>query len=296
MKAVVTKKIVPCVVCGSASQEPIYEDELGDEMPSVDYAFSEHTRKTFRIVRCKYCGHIFTNPMPQLSGCYEDTVDKVYIESSRQRYATARRAVSRILKFCRSGRLLDVGCSTGIFLDEAKKYFDVQGVEISSWAAKIASQRHQVYQKPLSELGLNATFDVITLWGVIEHFKDPFLELSFIHNALVADGLCVIYTGDVSAWLPRLLKKRWWWYQGMHLHYFSKNTLSILAKRCGFEVVGAKTYCSYFQLFSLARSISRYRIGRLLAPILQLPKIKKMLVPLSISGEMAIYLRRVKTS
>lgn len=294
MEAVITKTFVPCAVCGSISQELFYEDELCDEIPPVDYAFSQRTRKTFRIVQCKCCRHIFTNPMPHLSGCYADTIDKVYVESSHQRYVTAHQAVSRILKFCQGGRLLDVGCNTGIFLDEAKKYFDVRGLEISAWAAKIASQRHQIYQNPLSDLNLNTTFDVVTLWGVIEHFEDPFLELNLIYKALVPNGLCVIYTGDVSAWLPRLLKKRWWWYQGMHLHYFSKNTLSRLVRRCGFEVIGFETYCAYFQLFSLASSISRYRIGRLFVPILQLPKLKKMLVPLSINGEMVMYLRKIK--
>ncbi len=66
----IRKRELPCCVCGSDSNDMLFEDELGDLSPSVDYSFSAHTRKTFRIVRCRVCGLIFTNPMPHMTPAY----------------------------------------------------------------------------------------------------------------------------------------------------------------------------------------------------------------------------------
>ena len=81
------------------------------------------------------------------------------------------------------------------------------------------------------------------LIGVIEHFEDPVRELRLIHRVLKPGGLFVIYTGDVDAWLPRLLGKKWWWYPGMHVFYFSLNTSKAMLDKCGFKVIRNGVHC-----------------------------------------------------
>jgi SAM-dependent methyltransferase len=290
----INKTWIPCNLCGSSQFIPLYEDELGDTLPPVDYNFRPETRKTFAIVRCAGCGLIFTNPMPDLHSAYQDVVDPVYLASEKQRRETARHVLSTIRSCVPEGRgrLLDVGCNTGLFLDEAAPFFDVEGVELSQWAAAEAAKRHKVHMLPISDLDLGARFDVVTLFGVIEHFDNPMREIQAIARVLKPGGLLVVYTGDVSGWLPRLLGKRWWWYQGMHLFYFSFRTLRAMLERAGFDVIERDNLVVYFQLFSLANSLSRYAIGRLLHPILNLPILKDRMISLKLSGEMLVFSRK----
>lgn len=289
----IEKRWVSCNQCGGSRFKALYADELGDEHPTVDYDFRPDTRKTFAIVRCSDCGLVFTNPMPDLRGAYADVVDPVYLASERQRRETARFVLRSIRRHVPDGmRLLDVGCNTGLFLDEAAKFYEVEGVELSRWAARRASLRHKVHTSPISELDLSGQFDVVTLFGVIEHLDDPMRELRAIAGVLKPGGLFVVYTGDVDAWLPRILGKRWWWYQGMHLYYFSSRTLGMLLERAGFEVLSHANHMVYFQLFSLANSLSRYTIGRLFAPILKSQLLKDKMVGLRLSGELLVFARK----
>lgn len=289
----IEKTWVPCNQCGGNRFKLLYEDELGDALPPVDYDFRPETRRTFAIVRCFDCGLIFTNPMPDLRSAYRDGVDPVYQASERQRRETARHVLQSIRQHAPEGkRLLDVGCNTGLFLDEAAHSFEVEGVELSRWAAGQASRRHKVHTVPVSELPVTSQFDVVTLFGVIEHFDDPLRELRAIARVLKPGGLFVIYTGDVDAWLPRLFGKRWWWYQGMHLHYFSSRTLGLMLGRAGFDVIARANHVVYFQLFSLATSLSRYALGRLLGPVLKSAALKDRMVALKLSGEMLAFSRK----
>lgn len=285
----VWKRLIPCNLCGSTSQPELYADEIGDGVAPTDYGFSEETRKTYRIVRCQDCGLIFTNPMPSLITAYEEEIDDTYLSTEAQRHVTAARAVQKILKYKTAGRLLDVGCSTGIFLDEAAKHFKVEGLELSKWAAARASQRHRVHRVTLDDFKPDERYDVVTLFGVIEHFEDPKSQLVHIGKLLKPGGLAVIYTGDVDAWLPRLLGKKWWWYQGMHLYYFSHRTLSRMVSDAGMQEIAYDLQTVDFELRSLATSINRYPIGRLTSPILNLPGIRNITVPLRLSGEMTLY-------
>lgn len=288
----VIKKEVACCVCDSQSFNILFPDELGDELPPVDYNFNQNTRKTFQIVQCNHCNLIFTHPMPQLSNAYVENIDDVYLKSSPQRLASAKNSVQQILKYKSSGRLLDVGCAAGFFLDAAKEHFNVEGIELSSWAANIASRKHKVHQKPLSQLAFSEQFDVVTLWGVIEHFEEPRIEMEAVYKALKPGGIAVIYTGDVDAWLPKILGKKWWWYQGMHLMYFSRKTLTRLLERIGFEVIHHHNQTVYFQLFSLANSVNRYWFGKLISPFFRLPLIRNLMIPLTLSGEMVLFARK----
>lgn len=288
----VKRRDVPCNLCGSAEFNVRYPDELGDALPPFNHDFSPATHKTFQIVQCRSCGLVFTNPMPHLEPFYADTVDPVYLLSERQRRATARHAVAKIATLEPRGRLLDVGCGTGVFLDTASERYDVEGVELSGWAADIASQRRTVHRRPLSELAFQERFDVVTLWTVIEHLEDPRAELKAVHAALAPGGLVVIYTGDVGAWLARLLGKKWWEYKGMHLFYFSRRTLTRMLGDVGFDVVRCENHRVYFQLFSLAKSLGAYRIGRLVRPLLSLPRIRDIMIPLTLSSQMVLYARK----
>lgn len=276
-----------CCVCLSCTFHEKYPDELGTHSPSLDYEFSPHTRKTFRIVECDICGHQFCDPMPDLISGYVDTVDRAYIATKEQRIRTASSSlqiIDRYLVF--DSRLLDIGCNAGYFLDVASKQFKVEGIELSNWSAELAQANHLVHRQPLSKLQLTELFDGITLFGVIEHFSDPSNEIAAAFQALRPDGYIFIYTGDRNAFLPRLLKKKWWWYQGMHLQYFSKNSLRKLVESAGFVYVRSCRFPLFFSLNSLGTSMNRYPLMAPISKILSSRFLKLIHVRISISGEM----------
>ncbi|KLI37564.1 methyltransferase, partial [Brachyspira hyodysenteriae] len=85
--------------------------------------------------------------------------------------------LKKLLPYCNKGNILDIGCSTDILLEEAKKLgFEPYGLEISEYASNIAKKRigeDRIYNGTLDTYQLDKKFDVITMIDVIEHFRNP---------------------------------------------------------------------------------------------------------------------------
>lgn len=282
-----------CPVCADPRWSIVYPDELGGEPPTVDYAFSPRTRLTYRIVECETCSHRFVHPLPELQELYEENEDVTYVRSEPQRRRSARTWLRFVRHYAPEAKsLIDIGCATGFFLDEARKEMRVEGVELSRWAADLAAVRHQVHRQPVSKLRIESRFDTATMWGVIEHLVDPRRELAAVHSLLEPGGMLFVYTGDRSALLPRLLRKKWWWYQGMHIQYFSRSTLSHLLNDTGFSVVAVRNLPIYFSLASLGQSLNRYSLAKPFVRVLKSSPAASHLVRITLSGEMVIVARR----
>lgn len=232
--------------------------------------------------------------MPDLLHDYSSTEDAIYLESRKQRVDTAHNSVKTIRKFVPAdSRLLDVGCAAGFFLDAAADEYRVEGLELSKWAGDQAAKRHTVHRQPLSELDFKEHFDVITMFGVIEHFSEPAIDIAAAHQALKSGGYLFIYTGDVDSFVARILKKKWWQFQGMHLQYFSGRTLDMLLRRFGFEIIEHGLHPVYFSLGSLAQSFARYPVTRPLQAILRTRLLRNISVKLVVSGEMLVIARKI---
>jgi SAM-dependent methyltransferase len=188
--------------------------------------------------------------------------------------------------------LLDIGCATGIFLNCAARYMRVEGIELSQWAADTAPRRHRVDRQTLAMLNSSQKFNIITLWGVIEHIENPRSEIRSAKAHLVKDGLLFIYTGDRSASVTRILGKRWWWYQGMHIQYFTKSSLQPLLVSEGFEIVGTQRLPMFFSLHSLGQSLNRYELASPFVWLLQRFPKDKIFLRLRLSVEMLMVARK----
>lgn len=284
--------ITTCPVCGESACRERYPNELVGRFPTVDYNFSPETRLTYQILDCLTCNHQFAVPPIDIKGLYSETHDEVYLSSKSQRQRSASDWLSIVQEYAPNAKsLIDIGCSVGIFLDSASEYFDVHGVELSTWAAEIAAKRHSVSLSPLSSSPPEQRFDIATMWGVIEHLEDPKREVNAIQNALSEGGVFFVYTGNRRATLPRLLGKKWWWYQGMHIQYFSKVSLGQLLTEAGFEVIATRNLPIYFSLASLAQSLKRYRSAVPLVRLLQTDLLANRLVRITLSGEMLMVAR-----
>lgn len=141
-----------------------------------------------------------------------------------------------------NGRLLDVGCAAGFFLAEARRYFDVRGVELSEYSSRFAREHLglPVFTGSLAAAGFaDASFDLITLWDVIEHVPDPFDVLRECRRLLRPSGHVVLTTGDIGSGYAMRSGPNWhllappW-----HLYYFSRRTMASMAVRAGLSIAG----------------------------------------------------------
>lgn len=210
----------------------------------------------YDLVRCTRCGLIsVANPPDDEqrsrlysfdTGYHASLVDDAASVAFHEREAALNLRVLR--RFSSSGRLLDIGCSTGLFLRAARATGWVgQGLEYSADSSRIAREQHQLEVRT-GELRADTypagSFDVVTLWDVIEHVPDPHATLVQVHRILAEDGRLVLKTPNADGLYPRvslrLAGRLGFWGHAEppgHLFQFSVATLSRLAERAGFRVV-----------------------------------------------------------
>ena len=139
------------------------------------------------------------------------------------------------------GRLLDVGCSTGEFLEMASqtgKYI-IDGIDISSAAARVASARLRIniFAGTVDNIpAAPESYDVVTAWEVIEHMAEPAKFLRTIWRLLKPGGLLCLSTPNTNKIRNRIPGKQRdiFFIPPEHLFYFNGRNLRILATKSGF--------------------------------------------------------------
>ncbi len=202
---------------------------------------------TTQVVRCA-CGLAFVTPVPPPAtrnatydaGYYEAWVQQ---EAARTRMWQARADV--LERFCDSrGRLLDVGCGDGTFLNVMQtRGWDVQGTEISPFAAG-QPRRFPIHPGEVWDAKLpSASFDVVTGWHVIEHAAEPLRMLAEMYRLVRPGGRVVLATPNLHDYVfqacYRLAKfRRLPLYEEhereLHLFFFTTGTFRSIAERAGF--------------------------------------------------------------
>lgn len=206
------------------------------------------------ILQCRRCGLAFWRPEKGFdpAGIYDGS----YFESAQAAagyddYAalepalrhTFRKRLARLAR--RAGaagqRLLDVGAAYGFAACEAERAgFRVTAVEISAEAARHAALRLPggvLRGSALSLPFVSRSFDVITLWDVLEHLPDPHRAVSELARCLRPGGRLALTTGDVGSLAARLSGRRWHLYTlPEHLFFFSRESLRRLLEAHGLRV------------------------------------------------------------
>jgi len=209
-------------------------------------------RNGYAIVECSRCGLQYVGQNPEdidFATLYSESyytggggqVFADYVGEERARRASARRKLrSMRLRTPRSGRLLDVGCAAGFFLVEARRYFEPQGVEISEFSSGVARERFglDVFTGTLQDAKFTAdSFDVITMWDVVEHLPDPKTVLIEASRVLRPGGSLVLTTGDVGSRYARRAGPNWHLLEPpWHQYYFSRATMSAMGAAAGLRL------------------------------------------------------------
>lgn len=157
------------------------------------------------------------------------------------------------------GKLLDVGCGGGRFLNRMKKRgWTVEGTDFDEQATRKVSSRYgiQTHVGDLTQCALAAdSFDVITMSQTIEHLYDPLATLHESLRILKPGGLLVMTTPNALSLGAAEFAAFWrGWEAPRHLHLFSVDSLQRLTQRAGFKVTEASTYS--------AGSAVVYRVSR----------------------------------
>lgn len=200
-----------------------------------------------RFLRCAGCGLRVLDPIPsasELESEYGDEYAPFVLASSSPGLVTRfRRAwyTDRRLKWIRGlqfNSVLDVGCGTGEFLFKLRQRgIDVHGLEPSAFAGGFARSRGlDVFQGLVGDYQPNRTFDLITLWNVLEHMTDPAADLGRLRSLLAPEGTIVILTPNAGSPQAARFGRDW---AGLevpkHLHLFDGPSLSRLAAKTGFS-------------------------------------------------------------
>jgi SAM-dependent methyltransferase len=150
------------------------------------------------------------------------------------------RTVDFIRKHCTGGRLLEIGCAYGFFLQEARRFFDVAGIEIAEDAAAYCRQRGlrvvagAADERNLAQFG---TMDVIVLLDVVEHLPNPGETLALCERHLNPGGIIVITTGDFGSLYARISGARWrLMTPPQHLWYFTRDSMQRLSQAIGMQM------------------------------------------------------------
>jgi len=145
--------------------------------------------------------------------------------------------VDFIRRFRPTGRLLDVGCAYGFFLQEARRVYDVSGIELAEDAAEHC---RRIGLRVLSGVADEANLarlgamDVIVLLDVIEHLPSPAETLALCVRHLNPGGVLVITTGDFGSPTARFAGSRWrLMTPPQHLWFFSRESIRRMAAPLG---------------------------------------------------------------
>lgn len=299
---------INCNLCGSNETTLLYPSTLlEDENPSRNVEALQCTSLGYGIhgpiVRCQHCGMVYINPRPNRSDVldnYEEVVDELYVLEREGRVLTFQRhlrPMEQIVGPPNGKRLLDVGCHIGVFVDVAQqREWDAWGVEPSRWATTQAqAQGLKVVNGTLATTSFeDASFDVITLWDVIEHVPDPKAELRQVHRLLKQDGAVVIHTIDIASPFARIMGHRWPWLMEMHLYYFSPHTLRRMLEEVGFEVIHSSPQGRYLRLGYLVSRLQPYSnlLHRLLDAITTRLGLRGLTVPINLGDLFTMYAQK----
>jgi SAM-dependent methyltransferase len=202
-----------------------------------------------QVVRCKDCDLQYVNPRLKseliIEG-YAAAEDPTFVAQNPQRIETFSKALRQI--FGRLGhssgagrKLLDIGCAGGAFLVAARNFgFDAVGVEPSRWMADFGRRTYGVdIRDGLLMPGMfeEPSFDVISIWDVIEHVPDPHALFSLVNRLLKPNGYLLVSYPDVGSVAAKVLGDRWPFWLSVHLLYYDRKTITAQLKRAGFETV-----------------------------------------------------------
>ena len=238
------------------------------------------SHETFSIVSCQACGFKFTNPRPSESeiGKYYESEDYIYHSNKKKglflsifhlvRQFTIRKKVKLInslVKEATEKAILDYGCGTGEFLNACKSNgWITSGIETSDQARNFAQTNFGLHVKNLNQFSefKENSFDVITLWHVLEHVHRLDEALQNLRKVLKKDGRILIAVPNISSSDSMHYEKFWAALDvPRHLYHFSPGEMKKLLESNGLKL--EKILPMPFDSFYVSLLSEKFKTGRM---------------------------------
>jgi SAM-dependent methyltransferase len=224
-----------------------------------------------RLLRCGRCGLVFSDLYQEgfePQALYQD----FYKNEIPVRFASGLEPILKLFRLYRALKvattavgartILDIGCGTGYLLYFLKKFFGYRrtaGTQLSEKACLFARNRLglEVYFNDLLELPLeDGSFELITIFHVLEHVVNPEAYLSRSRRLLRKGGRLFIEVPNFQSW-SRALSGRYWLGLDLdhHLHFFTPGTLTALLGKLGFSVRRVHTFSLEYSTFISVQSL-----------------------------------------
>lgn len=231
-----------CPICNS--------DQLQSVLKLNDWFLS---MEEFELLECEHCNFLITNPHPETEKLSEYYKSDEYISHTNDKkglfsslYQSARKIALKnkyntITKFKQEGSILDIGCGTGEFLNYFKqKGWKVSGIEPDTDARNRAIENYNlnVFGESKIREFEQYSFDVISMWHVLEHVPDLNKRMNELFTLLQNNGFAIIALPNFKSFDASCYKEYWAAYDvPRHLFHFSQKSVRLLGEKHGFKLV-----------------------------------------------------------
>ncbi len=257
-----------CPVCDSDQQEIKFEPWVDESDPAMLYGAASGIPGTQRLVSCLHCGMIYESPRYDAKTIVQGYMTSNEAEHDSQYHMRVYSFFQALKKQAKrlppsGSKVLDIGTAGGAFLDAAKQYgYDAYGMEPSMDLVERGKVRGlNIEQGTIENHDFDAgSFDMVCLWDVIEHLPDPKIALVEIKKLLKPNGILLINFPDIGTWQAKLAGKKFWWILSVHLHHFTRNSITDICQRTGFEAFHFQRYWQTLEFGYLERMAVHYKI------------------------------------
>lgn len=256
-----------CPVCNSG--------QIGEKLTAKDYTVSQ---QNFAIWHCDTCTARFTQQVPGQDAIGTYYASENYISHSdtskgivnylyhlvRKRTLQQKRKLLVAETAANTGRLLDIGCGTGAFLNTMQEAgWGVTGLEPDALAREKAIELYQLQpQEPGDLFNLNeGSFNAITMWHVLEHVHELHAYLKQVAKLLAPGGRLFIAVPNYTSQDAELYAAHWAAYDvPRHLYHFSPQSMENLLTQHGLTLQKVKPM--WFDSFYVCMLSEQYKNGK----------------------------------
>jgi 2-polyprenyl-3-methyl-5-hydroxy-6-metoxy-1,4-benzoquinol methylase len=245
-------------------------------LSSKDYTVSQ---QTFEIWECDRCTVRFTQDIPpqhEIGRYYQSEnyishsntnkglVNRLYHRVRQHSLNSKRKLIKSYANAESMPRLLDVGCGIGAFMDHMRQHgWLVEGVEPSEAARDKASKQFGLFVYPPDQFFEPnfGTFDVITMWHVLEHVHLLNEYLHRLKELLRNQGTLFIAVPNYTCYDAAVYKDYWAAYDvPRHLYHFSPASMRLLLDKHGLQLKAVKPM--WFDSFYVSMLSEKYKNGK----------------------------------
>jgi len=220
---------------------------------------NDYYQKSFKYVKCNKCNFVYLNPAPRETALNFFYSFKNYYSvipvNSNQKFEKKLQLKSNELRvkllrdYCqleKSTKVLDVGCGTGNFASFLSEKFNskVTCIDKDPLALSFINKHFpqiKTIETDFKQLNTDDKFDLITMWGYIEHEFSPSATFTKAFELLNFGGYLIVDAPNIAGSLAKKSIKNWpYLHSPYHICHFEPKTISAIANNAGFDIIELK--------------------------------------------------------